>query len=166
MKLRLIIMRHAKSDRASGAESDHDRPLNARGKRDAPRMAQRLVEKGWQPDLVLCSSSRRTLDTWRRMSPKLDHHDVPLQLLDELYHAGPKQLREALARIADESKTVLALGHNPGWEDCVRWYTNFNVTLKTACAALLEIDAANWAEASQCQGLWNLEECICPKDED
>ncbi len=77
MTMRLIIMRHAKSDWNSGAASDHARPLNKRGRRDAPRVANRLGELGWQPDYVISSDSRRTRETLELMLPHLNHGSDP-----------------------------------------------------------------------------------------
>ena len=68
MHRRLIIMRHAKSSWTSGALSDHERPLNARGIRDAPRVGAALVKRGWLPQLVLSSDSERTRETFAGMS--------------------------------------------------------------------------------------------------
>ena len=59
MTRRLILMRHAKSDWGTG-DDDHDRPLNARGRGDAPRVGEALRELGWVPDLVVLSDSART----------------------------------------------------------------------------------------------------------
>jgi len=73
MSKRLIIMRHAKSSWTSGAATDHQRPLNKRGRRDAPRIGARLQHLGWLPDLVIASDSERTRETWQRMKVEFPH---------------------------------------------------------------------------------------------
>jgi hypothetical protein len=67
MQRRLMIMRHAKSAWSSDVASDHERPLNKRGRRDAPRVGKRLAKLGWVPEFVVSSDSRRTRETWERM---------------------------------------------------------------------------------------------------
>ena len=112
MTRRLIIMRHAKSDWDSGAETDHDRPLNHRGRRDAPRIAERLVALGWVPDYVVSSDARRTQETLERMLPEINDEPA-VRLCRELYHAGAAELVDELVPLPDDVETVLALGHNP-----------------------------------------------------
>ena len=63
MAKRLLVTRHAKSSWKSGEDSDHARPLNKRGRRDAPRVAAHLVGLGWVPEQVLSSDSQRTRET-------------------------------------------------------------------------------------------------------
>ena len=68
MATRLIVMRHAESSLEYSGVADHDRPLNARGQHDAPCIAQALSNRGWLPQLILVSSSRRTMETLEGMS--------------------------------------------------------------------------------------------------
>lgn len=163
MKRRLIVMRHAKSSWDSPAESDHDRPLNDRGRRDSPRVAARLVEMGWSPQVVLSSDSCRTRETFALMQPALA--DVrSVEFLPSLYHAGIESLCEALLAVADDIESVLALGHNPGWQHAVYWLCGESVEMKTATAALLECDAADWPASVGSRGLWRLVGTIYPRE--
>ena len=75
---RLIVMRHAKSDWGTNAPTDHARPLNKRGQRDAPRVAQRLVELDWLPQYIVSSDSTRTRETYELMNSH--YHLTPLEL--------------------------------------------------------------------------------------
>lgn len=152
--LRLVLMRHAKSSWKSGAPSDHARPLNGRGRRAAPRVAAELARRGWGPDLVLSSDATRTRETWERMKPVLG--DVPAVFRRDLYLAGTQELRFALAALGGEHRTVLALGHNPGWEEALAWLTGKDEELKTADAALLRCAAGSWARAVGTPGRWEL----------
>ena len=163
MLRRLIVMRHAKSDWKTDAPTDHARPLNARGRRDAPRVAARLSELGWEPDVVISSDSKRTRETWQLME---DHFtgDVNAKFLASLYHAAAAELADALRMVPDTAHTVLALGHNPGWSGAVHWLTGASVGLTTANAALCTIKAETWNEAVHLSGNWTLEEIIRPKE--
>ena len=165
MQRRLIVMRHAKSDWSSGASSDHARPLNARGRHDAPRVARRLAALGWVPDRTLSSTAERTRETWALMAPELGRF-VDVAFLDALYLAGTDALRAALDEVPDELETVLALGHNPGWEEAAAWLTGQHVGLTTANALLLAGEGDSWAEAVGAPGTWRLVEHVRPRDLD
>lgn len=143
---RLILMRHAKSDWHTG-QQDHSRPLNRRGQRDAPRVASELASLGWVPEAVLSSDSQRTTETWARMARALGAMDVPVHHTRNLYLAGLGALQQEIARVPDDVRTVLALGHNPGWENAASVLGGAPVHMTTANAVLLELDALPWARA-------------------
>ena len=162
MKRRLILMRHAKSAWDTDAPSDHARPLNKRGRRDAPRIGQRLSDLGWMPELVLSSDAARTVETWERMSLSLEGKRV--RFLPDLYGAGVATVRTELARVPDDVASVLLLGHNPGWEEVLAYLTTTAARMTTANAALLEVDADSWAEAAIAESAWRLERLLRPKE--
>ncbi len=145
MSLRLIVMRHAKSDWNAGAETDHERPLNERGRKEAPHVGKALKADGLVPEVVLSSDSTRTTETFEAMSPFLAHAAV--SYLPELYHAGLAEVRAAAGHVPPGARTVMVLGHNPGWEDMVRELTGEPIELKTAHAAILESDAHDLSTA-------------------
>jgi phosphohistidine phosphatase SixA len=163
MQRRLIVMRHAKSSWASEAASDHDRPLNDRGRHDAPRIAERLVELGWSPEIVLSSDSRRTRETFDGMKSAFPATRGP-EFMRQLYHAGVEALNDALLSVPDDVSTVLALGHNPGWQQAVYWLTGEAIEMKTATAVLMECDAKDWPSTATRRGGWKLIEAIYPKE--
>lgn len=106
---RLILMRHAKSDWSAGISSDHDRPLNPRGRKAAADLGNWLRDMALAPDQVLCSSSMRTRETLVRLdlAPETEvHFDRTLYLADHM------AILNAL-RVA-RGEGVLMLGHNPG----------------------------------------------------
>lgn len=163
MRRRLIVMRHAKSSWDSDTISDHDRPLNHRGRKDAPRIANRLTQLGWTPNYVLSSDSERTRETCHRMFECFD----PLpesEFLRSLYHAGVQEFCAAVSQLADGSTTALVLGHNPGWEQVVHWLTNQSITMTTANAALLEGPDLPWFETVLHPATWQLAEVIRPQE--
>lgn len=146
---RLILMRHAKSDWSAGADSDHERPLNHRGKREAPVVAAELRASGLSPDRVISSDSTRTRETWERMEDQFPSAVVTFD--PTLYLAGIEAARAALRRVdadaAASLQTVMLLGHNPGWEDMVSDLSGQRVELKTAHAAVFEATAdRSWVE--------------------
>jgi len=156
---RLIVMRHAKSSWSSGAATDHDRPLNKRGRRDSPKVGARLAELDWVPDLVLSSDSARTRETWERLAPSLSA-EVPARFTGALYHDMTEGFRREVSAVGDEVRTVLVLGHNPGCEVVVRWLCGEDLELKTANAVLLEGEADHWHQLVMRGGRLRLVELI------
>ena len=106
---RLILMRHAKSDWSGGPSNDHDRPLNARGRKAAVALGVWLRDNGLVPDLVLCSSAMCTRETFVR----LDLPDTVETRFDRrLYLASEDIILRNLG--AAKGDSILMLGHNPG----------------------------------------------------
>ena len=111
MTLRLILTRHAKSSWDDPLMSDHDRPLNERGKTAAADLGNWLASRGYVPDQVLCSDALRTRKTWSGIAPALPGTPI-LDLKPALYHAGPDVMLAVLRHAT--GKTVMMIGHNPG----------------------------------------------------
>lgn len=111
----LLLLRHAKSSRDDPKLPDHARPLNARGRRAAAAMRAAMHGLGLAPDLVLVSPARRTLQTMEAMEP---WDDTPLiEPMEALYLAPAPQLLGVLRGVADTTRSVLLIGHNPGLHD-------------------------------------------------
>ena len=148
---RLIVMRHAKSSWKETGINDHDRPLNKRGLRDAPRIADAIHDRGWTPDLILVSSSKRTLQTLSQMSNRFE--GVQSEIRTEIYHATVNDLLLVLEDMAQEG-TTMVLGHNPGSEILVNHLSGEWHVMPTAAAVLLV----------ESTGKWEIQEVIRPKE--
>jgi len=109
---RLILTRHAKSAWDDPTMSDHDRPLNGRGRRSALELGEWLQSRGYEPDQVLCSTATRTRETWATVAVAPLEVTPHIDYLDALYHASPDLMQKALAKATGD--TVMMLGHNPG----------------------------------------------------
>jgi len=164
MHRRLILMRHAKSAWDSDAKGDHDRPLAKRGKRDAARIAQELAARGWLPDLVYTSSSRRTRQTWKHMARALgDEGDaIAVIVVEDFYLGDLDAIHGHAARWPHEVDTVLVLGHNPGWEEALHVLTGGDGAMTTGNAALLAGSGVTWVEALEAR--WHLVAHLRPRD--
>jgi len=160
MKRRLILMRHAKSSWAQSGQPDKQRPLNARGRKDAPRMAEELVARGWEPDAVVCSGARRTRETWSLMEALLGEPRAEFE--DALYLAGLREIRASADGWDDGSECVMVLGHNPGWSDAASHLSGDSVEMTTANCALLIGDGDTWAEALRSP--WELSALLRPRE--
>ncbi len=111
---RLYLIRHAKSSWDDPRLPDFDRPLNERGKRDAPRMGRRLAEGGHRPDLLLSSPAKRAFGTARRVARELGFRKDDIARNIRLYHADESQLLQAVQAQPDEATSLMLFGHNPG----------------------------------------------------
>jgi phosphohistidine phosphatase len=115
---RLVLVRHAKSSWDDPALSDHDRPLARRGRKALERMRPHLENRGVRPDVVLCSSARRTRETLDGIKDGLGGHPR-IEVEDGLYGAGADDIVARLARLDDAIATAVVIGHNPGIADLV-----------------------------------------------
>ncbi len=161
MKRQLIVVRHAKSSWSSDALSDHDRPLNKRGRRDTPRLAARLADLERVPQYILSSDSQRTRETCQLLLQTWQV-DIEAEYLRSLYHAGAGELRHELPRVPEEAETLMLVGHNPGWEDVVCRLSGETIVMKTATAVLLEADCDQWSDAFGRP--WHITEVIHPRE--
>lgn len=111
----IFFIRHAKSSWEDYRLDDHDRPLNKRGKRDAPNMARRLVGLDPAPQGILTSTAKRAKVTAKvfRDAFGLTRDEVIAKRC--LYHAMPEAIEEEICCLPDEWETVLVFGHNPGY---------------------------------------------------
>jgi phosphohistidine phosphatase len=113
---RLYLLRHAKSSWDDPTLADHDRPLAPRGRRAAKVIAKHLGRKGISPELVLCSPSKRTRQTLKRLAPGL-RKNADVRIEPELYASSAADLLEVLHGVPDEVESVMLIGHNPGIQD-------------------------------------------------
>ena len=110
MKKTLYLLRHAKSSWKELTLSDFDRPLNKRGKYNAPFMAEKMKEKGVKPQLIISSPAKRAKKTAKIFAEILD---VPLQLDKTLYACSSKDMIEVIHSALDTYNNVMIIGHNP-----------------------------------------------------
>jgi phosphohistidine phosphatase len=108
----LHLLRHAKSSRDNPALADHDRPLAPRGVDAAARIAEHLRATGTRPEVVLCSSSRRTVETLDLLRPALGSH-VKIHIERGIYHADEDEVLERLRLVEPAVASVMVIGHNP-----------------------------------------------------
>lgn len=163
MERRLIVMRHAKSSWNTEGMSDHERPLNKRGRHDTPRIAHHLIELGWQAQHIVSSDAQRTRETAVQLLAQWED-GIQVDFLASLYLAGFEAFHDALSSVNDEIDTLLFLGHNPGCESIVHRLTDELVVMKTATAALLTAECESWSDAHSIT--WELQQVIYPRDLD
>lgn len=109
---RIVLIRHAKSSWADSSLADIDRPLNGRGKRDAPFMGKRLQQHGVKPDVVLCSPAKRARKTAKIIAKAVGFPKSSLRYDQQIYYAGPRVLLHLLKDLDDVADVVFLVGHN------------------------------------------------------
>lgn len=139
----LLLLRHAKSSWKIPNLTDHDRPLNKRGQRDAPAMGRLLREKGLTPGQIISSTARRARDTAALIAEQSGFTNA-IELNDDLYHAGPETLAGLLSELYYEDDPVLLVAHNPGLERFLELLTGQYEPLPTAALAHISLDLADW----------------------
>lgn len=150
----LVLMRHAKSDWSHRNLTDHDRPLNARGLRDAPRMAEQLALTGFQPDVILSSTAVRARTTAAALSTALD---VPVTRVPALYGASANTL---LSHAVDSgAHAVVLVAHDPGMSDLAVELSDGGIDhMPTAAVATFTWETDDWRVASNTEpATWSLE---------
>ena len=140
----LLLMRHAAAAFPARGVADPDRPLNARGRRAAAAMAGAMRELGLQPDLVLVSSSRRTLQTLEALTPFEDN--ALIEPTDALYLASAPQLMDAVRRTPETVRSLLLIGHNPGLHELALALADRDDRGDAAASAAL-LRSVEWAQA-------------------
>ena len=109
------LLRHAKSAWDDPGLPDHDRPLAARGRRAAERLSRHVDATGMAPDLVICSSARRAVETWEGIRSGFPP-DTRIEVSPELYEAAAPLLLRRLNLLPEPVHSVLMIGHNPSIE--------------------------------------------------
>lgn len=116
---RLLLMRHAKSDWNTAAPSDFERPLAARGLRDAPKMARWLRDQGLRPELIVTSPAVRAHQTAAHICEGLNMRTTDLLLEPRLYGADVADLIAIIGNFPSHMNLCMLIGHNPGLEDLI-----------------------------------------------
>ncbi|OJJ20946.1 phosphohistidine phosphatase [marine bacterium AO1-C] len=146
----LILLRHAKSSWKDMSLADFDRPLNKRGKRDAPFMAQRFQEEGGNPDLILASPALRTKLTAEEFRQALGPTWTgKLEYQSEIYEAHYHTLLELIKLQSDDVQTLLLVGHNPGLTSLTNFFSSAYIeNVPTTGIVGFELNIDQWRHLS------------------
>lgn len=149
----LYLMRHAKSSWDDLNLSDFERPLNARGNRDAPVMAERMAAKSPQPQLVYASTAERVRQTILQVARAMAYPEADIVWKREIYEGGVEVVMGLLESTDDSIETVMVAGHNPTMSWCVsHWSNGFGHHFPTAGIACLRVQADSWADVAASPG--------------
>lgn len=168
--LRLMLLRHAKSDWGDPSQNDIDRPLNARGRAAARTMAAYFAQQNLLPDLILCSSAQRTRETLARLLPFLNG-EYEVQVRADLYAQNEGSYLPIVRQADETARTLLLIGHNPAIEDTALSLAGsgqddatrqIGVKFPTGALAILDFKADNWTDLTPESG--HLNRFVKPRD--
>jgi phosphohistidine phosphatase len=143
----LILVRHAKSSWEEAGIDDFDRPLNERGKHDAPVMAKRLKNKNIDVDIFISSPAKRALRTAKYFAEEFDVNKKEIEQVSKLYGASVSTFLEVVSNIDDKNKIAVLFSHNPGITDFANTLTSVHIDNIPTCSIFaVQADADKWAD--------------------
>lgn len=142
----LILIRHAKSDWSNAGLSDFDRPLNHRGKQDAPMMGQRLHQRDIQIDFFVSSTARRAMQTTQLLTEAIGYSPDDIIWQPDLYLASPREILHVIHQTEDSCQTLALLAHNPGITTLANYLCPEAriANVPTCGVVILEFDIDSW----------------------
>jgi phosphohistidine phosphatase len=143
----LILIRHAKSSWDDEGLSDKERPLNKRGKHDAPFMGKRLKEMGLLPDAILSSPAKRALKTAKLIAEELGYPKKRIDIRDAIYGQGTTALVELITELEENWNRIFLVGHNPDLTDLANRLAGASIENVPTCGVVsIEFFASNWPD--------------------
>lgn len=142
----LYLIRHAKSSWANSVISDCNRPLNDRGKRDAPEMGNRLFKRGEIADLIVSSSAKRARKTAIKIAKAIKYPKSDIALKENLYHANYREIINTINQLDNSFQSAYFIGHNPGMSIAASELTGTNINMVTTSVVKIEFETDEWSE--------------------
>jgi phosphohistidine phosphatase len=142
----LLLVRHAKSSWDQSGVSDHDRPLNHRGRRDAPDMGRRLAARGVAPDVILSSSAVRARTTAELIAEALGFGADRVGIDERLYAASVDEVLTVIGELGDDVSTAMVVGHNPETASLAHRFSDEIGEMPTCAVAEFTFDVDSWDE--------------------
>lgn len=149
----LILVRHAKSSWHDPYLDDFDRPLNKRGKHDAPVMADRFVARGEKPDLLVSSTAKRAITTATIFARALDFPVQDIVQEPRIYEASIADLLWVIRQLDDACQKVVLFGHNPGFTGLANALCKAQINNVPTCGIVsMSFQLAHWTEIEEGSG--------------
>lgn len=158
---RLLLMRHAKSSWADDQMSDHERPLNDRGRRAATAMGAALTARGYAPDIIWSSDAKRTRETAILLIRAIPGPQT-INYTSDFYHASVETVLSVCGKAIEPDQPLMLLGHNPGWSELHHYFTGQPHDYPTgACTVLTRKDngISDWLNPAA----WKFTDLILPR---
>jgi len=142
----LFLLRHAKSSwKDDNLLDDHDRPLNGRGRDEAPLVGEYMRQRGFTPAFVAVSTARRAIQTAAETLSGIRYGGL-VRTSQDLYLADAAVLFSFIAKIPKQYPSLLVIAHNPGLEQLIEQLTGQAVPMPTSCLAHIELSIEAWRE--------------------
>ena len=143
----LILIRHAKSDWGNPGQDDFDRSLNERGKRDAPLMANRLLDKKIAIDLFIASPAKRAAKTAKIFAETFERKKEEIIFKEELYLSGPDVFFKVIESIDNDKNSIAVFSHNNGITDFANLLTDVRIDNIPTCGIFaVKVDCTSWSD--------------------
>lgn len=147
----VYFVRHAKSSWDDPMLRDIDRPLNKRGKHDAPLMADMLKGRGVKPDLFISSPAKRALSTAEIFAAHLGVEDIRIE--PRIYEAYPSDVLQVIQSLGDQHEVVFVFGHNPTFYDLASAFSDAELENVPTCGIFVVQAAVNsWGDFNERTG--------------
>jgi phosphohistidine phosphatase len=140
----LLIVRHAKSSWGDPGLDDHERPLNARGLRDAPEMGRRLRERGIMPDVIRSSTAVRARSTAALIAEQLQLPPEVVVLDERLYGSSPETIMSIVAELDPGVAVAMVVAHDPGLSELAFELSGTIEHMPTCAIAEFTFEVADW----------------------
>jgi phosphohistidine phosphatase len=143
----VLLIRHAKSSWGDLSLPDFERPLNERGKTDAPKMAKRIFNREIKIDTFISSPAKRAKKTAEIFAERYGVKKADILFIQELYHAADAAFFDAISKAPGKSTSVAIFSHNPGITDFVNRLTETRIDNMPTCSIFaVKADIKNWSE--------------------
>ncbi len=152
---RLYLVRHAKSSWKQSGLSDLDRPLNKRGKGDAPLMGQRLKKYAVCPDFMLSSPAKRALKTAKIIAEEIGYSKKGVVVHETLYVHGTRAILNVIRSVDDAHESLMIVGHNPDLTELAELLSDYHVNNIPTCGIFcIDFNASSWQDVDVDKGLF------------
>ncbi len=141
----LYLVRHANSGWQDSSQTDYDRVLSERGRREADEMGKRLRDKNIRPESIICSSAWRAVQTFETLSPYVNVPKEEVLFKKSMYEAATSTLLEIVQNLENTCSSAMLIGHNPSMSWLAGQLTGEHITNMPTCSiATIRLPTANW----------------------
>ncbi|WP_404318357.1 SixA phosphatase family protein [Malaciobacter canalis] len=145
---KLYLIRHAKSSWKNLTLADYDRPLNKRGKLNAPFMGNLLYQLGIKPDIIVSSPAYRARKTAQLIAKEVRYNKKDIDYYEDLYEASINNIIDTLKYLDDKNSVVFLVGHNPSLNLFAEQFLDFDENIPTCAILEIEFNCQLWQEIS------------------
>ena len=146
---KLYLVRHAKSSWADQIQTDHERPLSSRGKRDAPIIGDLLKSRDEIPDVIISSNAKRAITTAKIIADKLGYDENNIIKNDYIYDATTQNLLNVINSIDDSNNSAMLFGHNPVFTVLANLIGDKYIeNMPTSAVAIFELEVKSWKDVN------------------
>jgi phosphohistidine phosphatase len=153
MSKTLYLVRHAKSSWKNPGLADSQRPLNKRGKRDAPLMGKTLMDRKEIPELLISSPAKRALSTAKQFAKEFNYPKEKINISDTLYMASSADFYNVIEKHDNSLKSIMLFSHNPGITDFANSISGSDIeNIPTSGTVIIDFDTNSWKEIKKTKG--------------